>query len=197
MNQSFYQILLESDLSFGGPESVSFVLGPNTPSAVSTGPPSLQPILSTSSPPSASQSPSPMPALSSAQPVSITPQSTPTYSLQPTISHAPTLSYTPSLAPSLAYSSTPSQSILPTITCVEARVRIDILTDKYPGETNWTLSGVTSGNNPGTIVFYEGAPENVESRHVDEFCLERGTYLFTIRDTQADGICCKYGLGDK
>lgn len=68
----------------------------------------------------------------------------------------------------------------------QTRIRVEIVRDRYPAETSWTLkngtSGVTlaSGTNTGTTLC---VPSNT--------CM-----VFRINDTYGDGICCGFGNGE-
>jgi hypothetical protein len=85
---------------------------------------------------------------------------------------------------------TPAPVPLPT--CPETDVKLSILTDRYPGETRWTivdwLSDVTVG---------EGGPYNQRfTMFTEEMCIPKGCYVFTITDSYGDGICCGFGAGN-
>lgn len=73
----------------------------------------------------------------------------------------------------------------------EMRVTVDLKTDTYPKETNWTIStcdGVELGM---------GSYKNSESQHTDSICVaDYRAYRFQIYDTHGDGICCSYGQGN-
>ena len=70
-------------------------------------------------------------------------------------------------------------------------VTIEVLTDNWPGEIDWVLTG-TPGPNVDTESYNWG--QNGQLFTYD-YCLEDGCYTFTITDTFGDGICCGYGQG--
>ena len=70
-------------------------------------------------------------------------------------------------------------------------VTIEVLTDNFPGEIDWVLTG-TPGPNVDTESYNWG--QNGQLFTYD-YCLEDGCYTFTITDTFGDGICCGYGQG--
>ncbi|KAG7374718.1 polymorphic outer membrane domain containing protein [Nitzschia inconspicua] len=69
-------------------------------------------------------------------------------------------------------------------------VTVDIVTDKYPGETSWVL---TNGN---AQVLMSGGPYTAQNTlHSLTQCVEEGNLSFTINDSYSDGLCCSYGQG--
>ena len=81
----------------------------------------------------------------------------------------------------------PTSSQSPSIYC--ENVEINILTDRYPEETSWTLSQIISNNNELiTEIVLEGNPSEKENRYSNEICLDYGEYNFTIYDTYGDGL---------
>jgi hypothetical protein len=65
-------------------------------------------------------------------------------------------------------------------------------TDNYGNETTWELA--TTGGS----VLYAGGPyeEGPNIQVVEELCVESGTcYVFTIYDSEGDGVCCSWGDG--
>jgi serine protease len=75
--------------------------------------------------------------------------------------------------------------------CVGADVEVKILTDRYPGETTWTLGGT------GTAM--SGGPYSLQNTlYSVKQCFtsgQYGQYTFSIKDSYGDGICCVYGSG--
>ncbi len=70
-------------------------------------------------------------------------------------------------------------------------VEVLILTDDYPGETTWTLV-----NQCGQQTTMNGGPYNKKRTWVSvKSLVPSGSYLFTINDVWADGLCCGYGPG--
>eukprot|EP00579_Thalassiosira_antarctica_P005588 CAMPEP_0201901960 /NCGR_PEP_ID=MMETSP0902-20130614/54708_1 /ASSEMBLY_ACC=CAM_ASM_000551 /TAXON_ID=420261 /ORGANISM="Thalassiosira antarctica, Strain CCMP982" /LENGTH=885 /DNA_ID=CAMNT_0048435945 /DNA_START=53 /DNA_END=2708 /DNA_ORIENTATION=- len=151
--------------------------------------PSLRPTFQ----PSQSAAPSPIPSLHPTLRPSSAPSPIPSSrpSLLPSSSTSPSTSILPTSLPSTSMS--PSSSTPPTTFCFGGE--INIFTDEYPGETRWTLSRISALEGiSSTQVVLEGSPED-EGYHTDEFCLERGQYVFTIYDSFGDGICCGGGEG--
>ena len=70
-------------------------------------------------------------------------------------------------------------------------VTIEVLTDNFPGEIDWVLTG-TPGPNVDTESYNWGQNGQLFTYN---YCLEDGCYTFTITDTFGDGICCWYGQG--
>ena len=82
----------------------------------------------------------------------------------------------------------------PPTPCTGMDVEIKILTDDYPGETEWTLTETTEclGGNPvGSGGPYSGA----STWYSESYCLANGKYQFEISDSYGDGNCCGYGDG--
>jgi len=101
----------------------------------------------------------------------------------PSTSVAPSFSAAPSVSPTFKPSKAPSQAAAP---CDGVYVEIDVLTDWYPEETNWTLF-----DNCGLgIVKNQGDFENDFNLYRDSFCIPSLPYTFTIFDSFGDGICC-------
>eukprot|EP00984_Skeletonema_dohrnii_P022286 scaffold11426_cov78-Skeletonema_dohrnii-CCMP3373.AAC.1 len=79
-------------------------------------------------------------------------------------------------------------------TCPGAQemMEVQIRTDSFPGETNWTLTDKCGDNG----VILKGGPYDLGlglfSSHV---CANDGQYEFQINDSWGDGICCKEGQG--
>ncbi len=80
-----------------------------------------------------------------------------------------------------------------TIVNADSYVTLRLLTDDYGAETTWTLTqsggGTVASGGPyttGTIGYIE-----------QELCVQSGQcYTFTINDSEGDGICCEYGVGN-
>ena len=70
-------------------------------------------------------------------------------------------------------------------------VTIEVLTDYFPGEIDWVLTG-TPGPNVDTESYNWGQDGQLFTYN---YCLEDGCYTFTITDTFGDGICCGFGQG--
>ena len=92
-------------------------------------------------------------------------------------------------------SPTSSPTASPTISSCSAgerEVRLDLLTDNYPGETTWELSNACTNEEIAS-----GGPYSSQGTGYSELvCVpENGSYSFTIFDSWGDGICCSYGLG--
>lgn len=76
--------------------------------------------------------------------------------------------------------------------CTQSSIVIEVKTDNYPAETEWTLENKCSDSD-----FEEkrGAYENANEVHEHIYCVPNGQYSFTIKDTYGDGMCCSYGDG--
>jgi len=70
-------------------------------------------------------------------------------------------------------------------------ITINILTDKYPLETSWSLINDCTGAEQTTSPQYT----NKTMVYIDTYCLPEARYTFVISDTYGDGICCDYGQG--
>jgi hypothetical protein len=76
--------------------------------------------------------------------------------------------------------------------CKGKMVSIEILLDKYPKETSWEVL-----NNNEIVLAGGSYDQSLKSTLIiEENCLPGGCYNFKIKDTYADGICCKYGSGN-
>ena len=110
---------------------------------------------------------------------------------------SPEPSITPSSRPSLPTSIAPSRksSVIPTdgsIECGANQVRFELLlsTDQYPAETEWELKSVHSG------FTRNGGPYDLpRSEYSEAFCIAEDAYVFTLKDSYGDGLCCNYGRG--
>jgi len=72
-------------------------------------------------------------------------------------------------------------------------ITVDILTDRYPGETTWELKETITG----TIMYAGGPYSELETQHFEHMCITQGgLYDFSIFDSYGDGICCSYGNGE-
>ncbi|MCB9284653.1 MAG: T9SS type A sorting domain-containing protein [Lewinellaceae bacterium] len=68
---------------------------------------------------------------------------------------------------------------------------LQLKTDNFPAETTWEIKD-DNGN-----VLYEGGPYSLQSFvHNIDVCLAKDScYVFTIYDSEGDGICCFWGQG--
>jgi len=84
----------------------------------------------------------------------------------------------------------PNPPTPPPTPCPDMEIVVNILTDKYPEETSWTLTNNCDGSEitPGEYV-------QKEFSHVQPYCLPLGEYTFVMEDAYGDGICCVYGSG--
>ena len=69
---------------------------------------------------------------------------------------------------------------------------LELLTDKYPEETTWSLVDECNG---GEEAFLGGPYDSEDSMLVISEILPLSRYTFTINDSEDDGICCGYGDG--
>jgi subtilisin family serine protease len=73
----------------------------------------------------------------------------------------------------------------------ESDVKLSILTDNYPEETQWTIVDWLSNTEVAS-----GEPYRLRGAiYKEEVCIPKGCYVFTITDSFGDGICCGYGDG--
>ncbi len=76
-------------------------------------------------------------------------------------------------------------------TCNDHEVTLDIIFDKYAGETSWDVK-----DNTGQTVASGGGYANGDVSTTETFCLTAGCYDFTIYDSYGDGICCSPAYGN-
>lgn len=73
----------------------------------------------------------------------------------------------------------------------EKRIVIDIVTDRYPIETSWTVSTCN-----GVDVYSSSTYVDSLTRYSENLCIsEFEAHRFIINDSYGDGICCNYGSG--
>ncbi|GFH49990.1 hypothetical protein CTEN210_06468 [Chaetoceros tenuissimus] len=73
----------------------------------------------------------------------------------------------------------------------EVRFSINLVTDNYPQETEWTISTCDGDE------MIQGSYASKNTEHSDSYCLAGDqAYTFEIIDTYGDGICCGYGGGN-
>jgi hypothetical protein len=71
------------------------------------------------------------------------------------------------------------------------QIKVVLLTDTYPQETEWKIY-----DNNNTVLFQSIANLAQSTLYVDSFCVPTGAcYHFKITDAAGDGICCGYGFG--
>lgn len=76
--------------------------------------------------------------------------------------------------------------------CQDHKVTLTLVLDAYGGETTWEVRD-TAGS-----VLHQGGPYPNTSNGsliTEEMCLKEDCYVFEIRDTYGDGICCAFGQG--
>ena len=69
-------------------------------------------------------------------------------------------------------------------------VSVEIITDRYPGETTWTVT-----DNMGVLKGSGGPYADTNTTYTAEVCVEDENVSFQISDSYGDGICCNYGYG--
>lgn len=72
--------------------------------------------------------------------------------------------------------------------CTENTLDVTITTDNYSSETSWSLT-------QGSTTVGSGSGYSNNSQYQESFCVDDGSYTFTINDSYGDGICCNYGSG--
>merc|ERR1712038_71410 len=87
---------------------------------------------------------------------------------------------------------TPLRTEAPSTTCNGIKLTVELTTDNYPSETQWT---VTSDNGNGDVVLNNPGGLSAGSTYTTSECLSEGCYVFEITDSFGDGICCNYGSG--
>ncbi|MEO0734467.1 MAG: M12 family metallo-peptidase, partial [Bacteroidota bacterium] len=80
----------------------------------------------------------------------------------------------------------------PAAACAEQTVYVNLVLDDFGMETTWRLR-----SEGGALVASGGPyPKKQKGRRVsDTVCVVDGCYIFEIRDSDYDGICCEYGNG--
>lgn len=91
----------------------------------------------------------------------------------------------PPTSPPTTNPPTPSPTI-----CTGDDVTVELTTDTFPWETTWSV--ITK--NEGRLVMQNDLLFS-EQTHITTNCLNPGCYIFEIRDSFGDGICCSYGRG--
>ena len=108
----------------------------------------------------------------------------------------------PTAQPAPAPTPRPSLSHAPTSDCGQCDqvVKMEILTDDYPGETEWKFGlvpGTANGNCPDA--YATGGPYSSANTMYNELLSEKvcpcQKYEFKIADSYGDGICCDWGSG--
>jgi hypothetical protein len=122
-----------------------------------------------------------------------TPTESPTFSPTSSPSHTPTL--TPSYSPSTwspTFHNDQSQT-----KCLKSqtRIRIELLTDGFPGDTSWVFKRKREKGRNGVLLIRSHGYNKVGERDTREVCMDEGTYEFIIRDVFSDGLCCEHGTG--
>jgi len=132
------------------------------------------------------------------------PTEAPTTTAAPTV--APTLTPAPTPVPSLtphptvAPTAAPSSTFAPSAPCVAAcdlTLRLELLTDFWPGETRWAVEQQSRSACPRTPASSGGFAERFTLHDVliaDTLCVGE-TYVVTLTDAYGDGICCVWGTG--
>ena len=72
----------------------------------------------------------------------------------------------------------------------ETKIEINLLTDRFPQETSFTLVG------PDNNLIYDEKTFAKSTQYNYDGCYSVGCYEFTIKDSYGDGICCRYGQGN-
>jgi len=85
-------------------------------------------------------------------------------------------------------SSFPLPTSAPTA-CLQTSFRLDLVTDKYGSETEWTVKG-----NAGGMV-HTGRSYSGNTVYSIEECIPVDACVFTITDSWGDSIRCEYGTG--
>ena len=89
---------------------------------------------------------------------------------------------------------TPTISLEPTPPCLGKILKIDVLTDAYPNEISWDLIR-TCSQDIVLSTFFGSMYIDDFTQYSNEYCIEDTRYLFVVKDTYGDGICCSEGNG--
>jgi len=93
------------------------------------------------------------------------------------VTQPPTPSPPPTSSPTL------SPTVPPT-PCVGMAVQVNLLTDNYPQETEWTITNDCEG---GALVQSSPAYPAQATSYTNQYCLSNAKYTFTINDSAEDG----------
>ena len=87
---------------------------------------------------------------------------------------------------------TPTSAPVAAPVCDGTIVKLSLLTDDNPGETSWSIQDFLSNEK-----VEQGGPYLLPNDLIiEEMCLPKACYVFTIEDSQSDGICCDEGDGN-
>jgi len=110
----------------------------------------------------------------------------------------PTISPSPTKSPTDSPTASPTKTFMPTLgpdcSCAsdEFKYDLELLLDRYPSETTWTLVNDSNGATVSSGSGYSTQNQLITDSH----CLSAGCYTFTINDSFGDGICCSFGNGN-
>jgi hypothetical protein len=208
-------VVYASDGSFGQSDSTTFEVGgviidtsaptgqsspapTPIPTVQPTGPPTVFPTVSPSTSPTFPAPTAPPTVTPTDKPTTLAPTNAPTSQPSSVFTDAPvpTSTATPvstsSAAPTTV--STMSPSAEETSTEELHLVEIEVIHDNYPRETSWTF---TESNGSNEILASQARNSVVTNGHVANVALlvSSGEYLFEIKDSAWDGICCAWGNG--
>eukprot|EP00985_Skeletonema_marinoi_P007596 scaffold3343_cov99-Skeletonema_marinoi.AAC.3 len=130
---------------------------------------------------------------------SLCPTSSPTNVPTPEPTSSPTNVPTPEPTSSPTNVPTPEPTSSPTNVptpqpCpgAQERFEVQIQTDNWPGETEWTLTDKCGDNG---VILRGGPYSSANSPFSSNVCADDGQYEFEITDLWGDGICCSQGQG--
>ena len=75
----------------------------------------------------------------------------------------------------------------------EVPLTVEVDTDRYPGETSWTLTNDCTKGAVDSVA--RGSLSSSGTRYTKNYCVPPASYIFTINDSYGDGVCCNYGSG--
>ena len=78
--------------------------------------------------------------------------------------------------------------------CTGVEIIVDLLTDKWPSETSWSLFNMCT-NKEQISVARMTIYQTANTQYVNTYCVPPAEYTFTVNDTFGDGFCCSYGTG--
>ena len=73
----------------------------------------------------------------------------------------------------------------------EVPLTVEVNTDRYPGETSWTLTNTCTNGVVDSAD--QGSLSSSKTKYTNNYCVPPASYRFTINDSFGDGMCCGYG----
>jgi len=73
-------------------------------------------------------------------------------------------------------------------------ISVNVFTDKYPGETSWTLTNLCTDQTQESVGL-DALYTAEATEYSNTYCVPLAEYTFEISDKWSDGLCCNYGDG--